>query len=428
MNLKFWQKSNPVSSLFSFGKVNQPQWSEFSAKYAGELYKNIDVLNSAISLVAREASQSRFKVMVKDSTDKMVEQPDSRLARLLSNPNTEQDQSAWIEAIVSYLLIAGDSYINMHSGNTDGTINTDDFTAMPSELWTFRPDRVQVVAGEKAVAGYRYKANTGAREVLFDADVFGNSNVMHWKTFNPTNDYNGLSMIQVALKAIDTYEKTVDWNKSLLDNGARPSGALIWKGESRPSEDVVNGFKNELDDLSRKSRRGKPMMLPGNVEWQEMALSPKDMDFLQSKADSASAILRVLNISPMLLGVGTDPTFNNQHEAKLALWDTAIMPLMHGLTSLLNTKLAPRFGEEFVIQLDVSEVPALEPRRSELWERVLKSGEVQTINEQRLALGLEEIEGGDVIMISSSKVPLSFATDPLGGMPDPSGEDSKKKA
>lgn len=426
---KFWRKSNPIFSRISFGRVGQPQWSPFNKKAAARLHNNVDILFSAINLLSTEASQARWKVVSTDSQGNVVERKDHRLTRLLNNPNPTQDQSAFIHAAVAYRSISGDSYINLHSGTVEGAVNTDDFTAIPSELWTFRPDRVQITPGKNAVAGYEYRTGNSADPLFFPSDAFGNSNIIHWKTFNPLDDYYGLSPIQAAMKGIDTYDKTVDWNAALLDNAGRPSGALIWKGEGSMSEEQASEFSKMIDEnVKNKRNRGRPLMLPGNVEWKELSLSPKDMDFLKAKDDAAMSILRVLNLDPVLLNLGADPTFNNKRDAKLSLWDSAVIPLLLSLTSALNQHLVPRFKDESLsIVLDLSDVTALEPRREGLWKRANEAGDFLTVNEQRKLVNMEKTDGGDVIMVSSTKIPLTFATEPLPD-PKPADGDGKKKA
>ena len=50
--------------------------------------------------------------------------------------------------------------------------------------------------------------------------------VLHTKLFNPTSDHYGASPLEAAAFAIDVHNASGAWNKGLLDNAARPSGAL----------------------------------------------------------------------------------------------------------------------------------------------------------------------------------------------------------
>ena len=52
--------------------------------------------------------------------------------------------------------------------------------------------------------------------------------ILHVKLFHPLNDHYGLSPIEAAASAIDIHNTASRWNKALLDNSARPSGALVY--------------------------------------------------------------------------------------------------------------------------------------------------------------------------------------------------------
>ena len=69
----------------------------------------------------------------------------------------------------------------------------------------------------------------GASPIRLDGEaVSGVRRVLHQKLFHPLNDHYGLSPIEAAASAIDIHNAASRWNKALLDNFARPSGALVY--------------------------------------------------------------------------------------------------------------------------------------------------------------------------------------------------------
>jgi phage portal protein BeeE len=54
--------------------------------------------------------------------------------------------------------------------------------------------------------------------------------ILHRRLFHPANDHYGMSPIKAAATAIDIHNTASEWNKALLDNSARPSGALVYTG------------------------------------------------------------------------------------------------------------------------------------------------------------------------------------------------------
>ncbi len=97
------------------------------------------------------------------------------------------------------------------------------------ELYALRPDRMRVVPGADGwPAAYDYTAS--GRTVRFDQNALPVPPILHLAAFNPLDDHYGLSALEAAAVAVDTHNAAARWNKALLDNAARPSGALVYSG------------------------------------------------------------------------------------------------------------------------------------------------------------------------------------------------------
>src|SRR6185369_10170945 len=122
----------------------------------------------------------------------------------------------------------------------------------PLELHVLRPDRVAVLPGQGGIPkAYRYSIDNRHVDIPVDA-ITGQSRVLHVKTFHPLDDWYGLSPVEAAAYSIDQHNQCGAWNQALLQNGARPSGALVVRGESSGggtlSEDQYNRIKNQIDE------------------------------------------------------------------------------------------------------------------------------------------------------------------------------------
>jgi phage portal protein BeeE len=89
-------------------------------------------------------------------------------------------------------------------------------------------------------------------------------------------------------------------------------------------------------------------------------------------------------------------TFSNFEQARLALYDDAVLPLLDHMKDELNNWLVPQFGDDLMIDYDVDKIEALSPRRQQVWDRV-SGADFMTVNEKRAALGLKPVEGGDAL-------------------------------
>ena len=118
-----------------------------------------------------------------------------------------------------------------------------------------------------------------------------------------------------------------------------------------------------------------------------MSLSPRDMDFLQVKNASARDIALAFGVPPQLLGIPGDNTFSNLKEARLALWEQTILPLLSSVTDALNNWLAPMFEGDLRLSFDQDAIPVLNDKRDTYWERISNASFLSD-DEKRNLLGI----------------------------------------
>lgn len=375
----------------------QAQWSGRNyGVFSEEGYKKNIIAYRCITLRARSVASVPWVVFEGDD-ELSAEHP---LRKLLDKPNPTQGRSELFEALASFYLITGNTYLR--------AIGPD--VGPPRELWTLRPDRTEVSTDDDGhVNAYKYTVKSKTK--TFPVDKDGDSEVLHIHTFNPLNDYYGLSPMEAAAFSIDQHNAAGEWNYKLLKNNARPSGALSYEPADATmplelSEAQRQRLKRELtESFSGPANAGRPLLLEGGLKWQQIALSPVDMDFLNSKNTSARDVAQAYSMPPMLVGIVGDATFANYKEARLASWEDATIPDLVTIRGALNRWLAPKFGPNIRLEFNTDEVPALVSKRQDMWDKI-EAVSFLKINEKREAIGYEEVEGGDVILINAMQVPL----------------------
>ena len=301
-------------------------------------------------------------------------------AALLSRGNPMGSATEVLESFYGYLQVGGNAYFE--AALVDG---------VPSALYALRPDRVSVVTGRDGwPAGYDYEAGGYTRRFRRDAAT-GRSAVHHMRLFHPSSDSYGFSPLEAAAQAVDVHNEGGRWAKALLDNSARPSGALIYRGgegAERLSDDAFDRLKSELEGQhSGASRAGRPMVLEGGLDWKAMSLTPADMDFIQARREAAREIALAFGVPPMLLGIPGDNTYANYKEANQAFWRQTIVPLVTKTARGMEGWLQPFFGEDLRIACDLDAVPALSEERGRLWKR-LSEASFLSDEERRSLAGL----------------------------------------
>lgn len=322
------------------------------------------------------------------------------LLDLIKRPNPQMSGDEYMRAKIGFLMIAGNGYEEKVSD-----------TREVRELYQLRPDRMSVIPGANGAAmAYEYKICGKAKR--FDVADNGECDVRQIKLFNPINDWYGQSPIEAGAYGVDQFNESMSWIQSLLQNSARPSGALVMTGDGAMSDEQFHRLKAELEENYQGSKNaGRPMLLEGGLDWKQMGLSPSDMGILETKFSAARDVALAFGVPPQLLGIPGDNTYANYSEARLAFWEDTVIPLLSFIASDWTAWLADPYGLEF--RPDMDQVPAIADKKHTLWEMADRSMDL-TINERRILKGFEEIEGGDVLLVNASQIPLGMASSDLG--------------
>ena len=387
---------------------------------AKEGYLKNAIVYRCVNEISRGASAVPFIIKAGDQI--IEEHP---LIDLLNRPNPLQSYSEFFNSLFGYVLLSGNAYI----------LKVGAETSTPQELHQLRPDRIVIKgSGNQIPDRYQYVLNGKVHQQYEVDQENGFSDLKHIKLWNPLDDYYGLSPMSAAAVEVDQFNMASKHNVNLLNNGARPSGAIVFK----PQDDAgfaVNLTESQrqqlLTDLNNRfsgtANAGRPLLLEGDFDWREMGLSPKDMDFLNLKHMSATDIAMCFGVPSQLVGVPDAQTYANVAEARLALYEETIIPHLRKLSSDLNEWLVPMFDERLRLEFDIDAIPALSERRRKIYENVtsaVREG-IMTRNEAREIIGLQPVDGADDLYISATLFPL---TDEGVEKPDdPVNEDDLKE-
>jgi len=292
---------------------------------------------------------------------------------LITAPNAEQSGAEFLEALYGQVLLTGDGYIER--------VGT-------SELHVLRSDRMRVVPGKDGwPEAFEYRV--GAKVLRFEV-LDGVSPILHLRMFHPSDDHYGLSPMQAAAGAIDVHSAAAHWSKALLDNAARPSGAIVYRGAdgmgSLPT-DQYDRLISEIEDNHQGARNaGRPMLLEGGLDWKPMGFSPSEMEFQKTKDAAAREIALAFGVPPMLLGLPGDNTYANYAEANRAFYRQTVLPLVQKTSASIGRWLADTMVDDIVLKPDLDAIPALASEREMLWRRVSQADFLDD-DEKRAMLG-----------------------------------------
>ena len=367
-------------------------------------YMNAVAVYFCTSMIAQKAGtvpiQLFQKAAKKEDRTEIYSHP---ILDLIRNPGPRFDWESYIETWLSYFFLDGNVY--ERPIEVDGKVK---------EMIIYSPEDIELIETDKGrLVGY--KTNVYGKEKIYNVNnITLVSKIKHFKNFNPLSKNRGLSVLTSASTVIDIQNSGDAHNYNMLQNQARPSGALSYEPEDgapqQMDEEQFERLKEEISlQYSGAENTGRPLLLEGGLKWIQMSLSARDLDYLNSRGVSQKDVCRTFKVPAVLLGLDNDSTYNNVREARLGLWDDAITPILNRLVNHWNKHVLPLFEDSEGLELvaDYSNVSDLETRTERVWKR-LDNSDFLTLNEKRNAVGLDPIEGGNTTFISSGDMPLAL--------------------
>jgi HK97 family phage portal protein len=369
------RKASAAGRVVAWGSSGRVAWSARDAVSLTRTgYQGNPVGFRAVNLIAEAAAA--LPLVLQDAGRRYEVHP---LLSLVSRPNPAQGRAEMLEAVYGFLMLNGNAYIEAVPGPG----------AVPGELHVLRSDRMALVPGADGWP-VAYDYTVGNRAHRFDMTGVTKP-VCHLKAFHPLDDHYGLSPFQAAAAAVDVHNAASAWSKALLDNAARPSGAIVVKGsdgQGSLSEEQYDRLVAEMEAHHQGARNaGRPMLLEGGLDWKPMGFSPSDMEFQKTKEAAAREIAMAFGVPPMMLGVPGDATYANYAEANRAFYRLTVIPLAQKVMADLSHWFRGFTGEDVEFRVDLDQVPALSSEREAAWARIV-AADFLTEGEKRSLLGL----------------------------------------
>ncbi|HEV7251254.1 MAG TPA: phage portal protein [Shinella sp.] len=360
-----------ASGFFALTAEGRAHWSSRSyASLSREGFMKNPVAHRAVRMIAEAAASVPWLAYAGEA-----ERPDEPLLALIARPNGRMAGTDFFETLYGHLMLSGNAFV-------EGVRVGEELR----ELHLLRPDRMRVIEGRDGwPEAYEYRAGSHVRRHMAGEGQA----ILHLRLFHPLDDQVGFAPLEAASMALDLSNAAAIWNKALLDNSARPSGALVYqpKEGGNLTPDQYDRLKSELEEgYSGPARAGRPMLLEGGLDWKAMGLSPREMDFVEAKNGAARDIALAFGVPPMLVGIPGDATYANYQEANRAFWRLTVLPLVQRTAASFAAWFSE--GQETALRLvpDLDQVSGLAAERSELWARV-GAAAFLTDEEKRRAVG-----------------------------------------
>lgn len=377
----------PMRYLTTSQLISKGMWSQFLDGFERNPY-----VFSCVNL--RSGSVSSVPPIIYDGAGNEITNPEHPLRKLLERPNPKQSWAQFVGQIETYLGINGNAFIYPVTTHFSGV----------AELWVFSSAEVTPQrTNNKFEPVSSWTLNFGDSTKTVEPD-----GLIHIKLNNSSDKLFGVSPMYVARINVEMQNAAGVWNKSTLENGARPSMVLKVKGTLSKSQ------RKMLKDELRAGYQGAENNANAMVVSDEMEVIPNgftavEMDFVEGMTMNSRAICVAYNVPSELVGDVANKTYANLAEARSQYAKSCILPELELIYSELAHFLLPYYDDVADLTYDVAKVQDLSGDQTAMYA-AMTNCDFLTTNEKREVFGYGDVGAdGDVILTNMSRIPLNEA-------------------
>ena len=373
---------------YDVGQATYPDASFES--FATEGYAKSEIVHACIRELAVSAASPRYYIQAPSTDGGAVEVTSGLLYDLTTRPNPTSDWYSFIENMVTYLMVAGNSYV-LKERSRSGKVMA---------LYNLRPDRVRIIGGDHGAEGYVY--TVGGKDYPIPRE-----DICHLSLPNPGGDLYGLSPLQVLARNVNLDLNMTDFAKTYFQNAGVPSGLLKLKRRLNTQEEASVIRSRWRSQFGGRNNFHRVAILDEDADYQAMAHSPKDMALSELHDLTESRICAVFGVPAILVGANVGlqrSTYSNYREARMAFHSETLEPMVSRILRHFNRNMLEEYSGNESLTVDWAEMRSGLDDREAMTSRVtgLFAGGILTLNEARAQLGLQAVSDGAIRRIPAA--------------------------
>ena len=392
---KFFGRKKTIVGLEELGRLFGGASSSWSTQTQLEQYGKSLYVYAAVNKIATKVAAIELHLYkIKNSAGDSEEILNHEILDLVTKINPFQTRTEFLKTAWINKKLTGEAFWVKIRNNRGKVI----------ELWNLRPDLITIVADPLAyIKHYEFQKSDGKKEIFKPEDI------IHFKDPNPMSTFRGMSPITAAKYRIETEEQATRYQKDFFQNNARPD-ALLMTEQQLDTEQRTQMTSSWEERHKGKSNTSKLGLLEGGMKYQQVSISQREMDYIESMKFTRDDILVAFGV-PKAVITTDDVNYSNADAGIRMFLSETIQPEMTQLVEVLNEFLVtPDFGEQFY--LDFKD-PTPSDRAALRADHTAGYGKWLTTNEIRADYNLPEVEGGDVIAVQTG-----FAGNPINATED----------
>ena len=292
-----------------------------------------------------------------------------------------------------------------HHGNAYAYLSYDDRGHLVG-IYPFHPQKVRIwIDNAKIFSGKEdlyYEYNKDGKIYLFKKDE-----ILHLKGGLSKDGIVGMSVRETLATTLNGTKASQKYLNNLYDRGLTSKAILRYTGDL--NKDLQKKMLEAIEEfISTENNPTGILPLPPGMDIVPLDLKLTDSQFFELKKYNALQIAAAFGVKPNHLNDYDKSSYSNSEMQNLTFYIDTLLYILTLYEEEFNLKLLTESERLKGLHFEFNVASILKgdlKTQAECITKYLQSG-VYTINEARKKAGLPAIDGGDVIVMNGSYVPL----------------------
>lgn len=234
----------------------------------------------------------------------------------------------------------------------------------------------------------------------YDSDA-----IIHFKNLSLDGGYTGVSTLQYASRTLAISANADSANVESFKSRGTLSGFVSGKGATLGFGTIQDTqLQGVADNIERQLASGKKIFnLPGEMSFNQISLSPADIQLLETKTFNVLDICRFFGVHPDKVFAQQSTNYKASEMSQVAFLTDTLQPVLTQIENELQIKLIPReLATQYRIDFDIE--PLLQTdllTQADYINKTISAG-VKTVNQWRKKFGQAPVDGGDKVLVSAN--------------------------
>lgn len=235
--------------------------------------------------------------------------------------------------------------------------------------------------------------------------VYGPDDIIHLKNLSLDGGYTGVSTLQYASRTMAISTNADIANVENFKNGGILSGFVSGAGGTVGFGAIQDKqLQSVADDIESQINSGKKIFnLPGEMKFNEISLSPADIELLSTKTFNVLDICRFFGVHPDKVFAQQSSNYKASEMSQVAFLTDTLQPILTLIETEMQVKLIPQELDSFYrINFDIE--PLLQTdliTHADYMAKTIAAG-VKDVNYWRKKSGQAPVENGNKVLVSAN--------------------------